>query len=116
VAPHLIKTPKAQRLQDNVTVEETQRLFLATRTLSYRLFFFILCSLDLRLGEGLRLQVGDIDAERRRVHIRDAKGNKDRLVPFLIKTHLRTPGLSKNRFKWWLRALRSHHLTLFVRI
>ncbi len=33
------------------------------------------------MGEGLRLQVGDIDAQRQRVHIRDAKGNKDRLVP-----------------------------------
>ena len=29
----------------------------------------------------MRLQVGDIDAARKRVHIRDAKGNKDRLVP-----------------------------------
>ena len=38
-------------------------------------------SLGLRLGEGLRLQVGDLDAARARVHIRDAKGNKDRLVP-----------------------------------
>ena len=27
------------------------------------------------------LKVGDIDASRMRVHIRDAKGNKDRLVP-----------------------------------
>jgi integrase/recombinase XerD len=35
----------------------------------------------LRLGEGLRLQVGDIDTKRRRVHIRNAKGNKDRFVP-----------------------------------
>jgi site-specific recombinase XerD len=80
-APHLIKPPKAQRLPDIVTVEEAQRLFLATHTLSYRVFFFTLYSLGLRLGEGLRLQVGDIDAERQRVHIRDAKGNKDRLVP-----------------------------------
>ena len=37
--------------------------------------------LGLRLGEGLRLQVGDIDADRQRVHVRNAKGNKDRLVP-----------------------------------
>ena len=37
--------------------------------------------MGLRLGEGLRLQVGDIDAARHRVHIRDAKGNKDRFVP-----------------------------------
>jgi len=34
--------------------------------------------MGLRLGEGLRLQVGDIDASRHRVHIRDTKGNKDR--------------------------------------
>lgn len=81
VAPGLIKPPKTQRLPDIITVAEAQRLFAATRTLSYRVFFFTLYSLGLRLGEGLRLQVGDIDADRGRVHIRDAKGNKDRLVP-----------------------------------
>lgn len=81
VAPGLIKPPRAQRLPDIVTVEEARQLFLSTRTLSYRVFFFTLYSLGLRLGEGLRLQVADIDAERQRVHIRDAKGNKDRLVP-----------------------------------
>lgn len=80
-AVDLIKAPKARRLPDIVTVEEVRQLFEATHTLSYRVFFFTLYSLGLRLGEGLRLQVGDIDAERRRVHIRDAKGNKDRFVP-----------------------------------
>ena len=77
----LIKPPKAQRLPDIVTVEEAKRLVLATHTLSYRVFYFALYSLDLRLGEGLRLEVGDIDAGRQRVHIRDSKGNKDRFVP-----------------------------------
>ena len=77
----LIKPPKTQRLPDIVTVEEARRLFTATRTLSYRVFYFTAYSLGLRLGEGLRLQVGDIDAARQRVHIRDAKGNKDRFVP-----------------------------------
>ena len=86
VAPNLIKPPKVQRLPDIVTVEEAQQLFSTTRTLSYRVFFFTLYSLGLRLGEGLRLQVGDIDAERQRVHIRDAKGNKDRLVPLPAAT------------------------------
>jgi integrase len=38
--------------------------------LSYRVFFFTLYSLGLRIGEGLRLQVGDIDAARSRVHVR----------------------------------------------
>lgn len=81
VAPGLIKPPKSQRLPDIVTIEESRRIFAATRVLSYRVFFFTLYSLGLRLGEGLRLQVGDIDAARARVHIRDAKGNKDRFVP-----------------------------------
>ncbi|MEJ2612437.1 MAG: phage integrase N-terminal SAM-like domain-containing protein [Candidatus Thiodiazotropha sp.] len=77
----LIKPPKAQRLPDIVTVEEAGRIFQSTKKLSYRVFYFTIYSLGLRLGEGLRLQVGDVDAVRKRVHIRDSKGNKDRLVP-----------------------------------
>lgn len=77
----LIKPPKSQRLPDILTVEEVQQVLLRTRVLSYQVFFFLTYSLGLRLSEGLALQVGDIDAERMRVHIRDAKGNKDRLVP-----------------------------------
>ena len=37
--------------------------------------------MGLRLGETLALEVGDIDAQRKRVHIRRGKGHKDRLVP-----------------------------------
>ena len=37
--------------------------------------------MGLRLEEALSLQVGDIDAGRKRVHIRRGKGHKDRLVP-----------------------------------
>jgi integrase len=87
VAPGLIKPPKSQRLPDIVTVDEAKRIFAATRAVSYRVFYFTLYSLGLRLGEGLRLQVGDIDAVRSRVHIRDAKGNRDRFVPLPQATH-----------------------------
>ncbi len=45
------------------------------------MFFFTLYSLGLRLGEGLRLQAGDIDADRMRVQVRNAKGNRDCFVP-----------------------------------
>lgn len=77
----LIKPPKSQHLPDIVTVEQVHQILLTTQVRSYRVLFFTLYSLGLRLGEGLRLQVGDIDAQRQRVHIRNAKGNKDRLVP-----------------------------------
>ena len=84
--PNFIRPPKTQRLPDIVTVEQAQALFSATRTLSYKVFYFTLYSLGLRLGEGLALRVGDIDAARHRVHVRDAKGNRDRLVPLPAAT------------------------------
>jgi site-specific recombinase XerD len=87
VMPDLIKPPKTQRLPDIVTVDQARRLFAATRVVSYRVFYFTLYSLGLRLGEGLRLQIGDIDAAHGRVHIRDAKGNRDRFVPLPQATH-----------------------------
>ncbi|SDL54500.1 Phage integrase family protein [Geoalkalibacter ferrihydriticus] len=37
--------------------------------------------MGLRLEETLSLQVGDIDAQQKRVHVRRGQGNKDRLVP-----------------------------------
>ena len=40
--PNLMKPPKTQRLPDIVTVDEAQRLFLATRVLSYRVFYLAL--------------------------------------------------------------------------
>jgi integrase/recombinase XerD len=83
---NLIKIPKAKRLPDIVSVDEAARLFMATNILSYRVFFFTVYSLGLRVSEGLRLGVGDIDAHHMRVHIRNAKGNKDRFVPLPLST------------------------------
>ena len=84
--PRLIRPPKTSRLPDIVTVEQAQALFAATRILSYRVFFFTLYSLGLRLSEALALRVADIDAERARVHVRDSKGNRDRFVPLPAAT------------------------------
>jgi len=100
----LIKPPKAQRLPDIVTIEQTKHLIMETFTLSYRVFYFTLYSLGLRLGEGLRLEVGDIDAHRQRVQIRDAKGNKDRFVPL--------PDITRDRLRrFW--SVHRHPVLLF---
>jgi integrase/recombinase XerD len=82
----LVKPPKTSRIPDIISIDEARQLFASTRKLSYRVFFYTLYSMGLRLGEGLRLQTGDIDANRHRVHIRCAKGNKDRLVPLPANT------------------------------
>lgn len=77
----IIKPPKSSKIPDIVTVKQAQMIFDATKKLSYKVFFFTLYSMGLRLSEGINLKVADIDGIRKRVHIRNAKGNKDRLVP-----------------------------------
>ena len=84
--PDLLKPPKVSRLPDILSIEQFQAVLAATRVLSFRIFFFVLYSLGLRLSEGLALTVADIDAQRGRVHIRDSKGNRDRFVPLPLTT------------------------------
>ncbi len=76
----LIKAPKTQRLPDILTQEESARITRATRRFDFKCFWFVTYSLGLRLSETLNLQLGDIDAERQRVHVRLGKGAKDRFV------------------------------------
>jgi len=100
----LIKPPKAIRIPDIVTPAEVQLLFSSTNKLSYRVFFFTIYSMGLRLSEGINLCLDDIDANRMRVHIRDSKGNKDRFVPLPNSTLLTLR-------KFW--SLHKHHKFIF---
>jgi len=90
----IVKTPRPQRLPDVLTREDMHGLLGSVRKLRYRVFFILLYSTGLRLGEGLALQVGDIDAQRMRLHVRGGKGDKDRYVPITdrLLTLLR---------RWW---------------
>ncbi len=82
----LVKPPRTTRIPDILSIRQVNQLVGATDRLSYKVFFFTIYSMGLRLGEGIRLTVGDIDSLNMRVHIRNAKGNKDRLVPLPEKT------------------------------
>ena len=77
----MIKPPKIKSLPDILTPDEIEQLVGTTRKLRYRVFFLTTDSMGLRLSEALSLQVGDIDAGMKRVHIRRGKGHKDRFVP-----------------------------------
>ncbi|GAB6098073.1 hypothetical protein JCM14469_43280 [Desulfatiferula olefinivorans] len=77
----IVKPPQVKTIPDILTVNEIERLIGATRKLRYRVFLLTTYSMGLRLAETLHLQIGDIDTERRLVHIRRGKGHKDRLVP-----------------------------------
>jgi integrase len=65
---------------------EVRRVLARVVLLDHRVCLITIYSCGLRLGEGLRLEVGDIDAERRLLHIRQGKGNQDRYVPLPQRT------------------------------
>ena len=77
----IVKAPKVRSLPDILTVAEVEKIIGATRNLRYRVFLLATYSMGLRLSEALALQVGDIDSQRKLVHIRRGKGHKDRFVP-----------------------------------
>ncbi len=93
----IVKPPKIKTIPDILTLSEIERLISSARVLRYRVFILVTYSLGLRLDEALTLQVRDIDAERKLVHIRRGKGHKDRLLPL--------PDLTLNA----LRVLWSKH-------
>jgi len=82
----IVKPPQVKTIPDILTPSEIEKLIGATRKLRYRVFLLTTYSMGLRLGETLALQVGDIDAECKLVHIRRGKGHKDRLVPLPDQT------------------------------
>lgn len=77
---NIVKPPKVKSLPDILTLEEIAHVINTTRELRYQTYILTTYSMGLRLGEALTLQVGDIDAKRMLVHIRNGKGGKDRFV------------------------------------
>ncbi len=76
----IVKPPQTRVLPDILTLREVERIINGTKELRYQTYILVAYSLGLRLGEALNLQVGDIDRERMKVHIRLGKGKKDRFV------------------------------------
>ena len=93
---NIVKPPQVKRLPDILTPQQVSSLITHTRQARYQVFFLTLYSMGLRLSEGLNLTVHDIDSQTMRVHIREGKGGKDRMVPLPQRT---------------LKALRTHWLT-----
>ena len=84
----IVKPPQVKRLPDLLSPVQITRLLNKTRQLRYQVFFLTLYSCGLRLSEGLNLTISDIDSETMQVHLRNAKGGKDRIIPLPKQTLL----------------------------
>src|SRR3954454_6759790 len=98
VWPHELQLARANpqfKLPVILSAGEVRRILSAIPALDHRVCLTTIYSCGLRLGEGLRLQVPDIDSERMFLHIRAGKGNQDRYVPLPE----RTLGLLREQWK-----------------
>ncbi len=83
------RAQRRQRVPVVLSREEVRRLLTAVPE-KYRLFCQLLYGTGMRLMEGLRLRVKDIDFERNQIVVHDGKGMKDRvtMLPDKLKLEL----------------------------
>jgi site-specific recombinase XerD len=77
----LLRVNKPLTLPTVLSTTEVRDLLVSIRHPVRRMALETIYALGLRLGEGLRLETGHVDAERLMVWVRDGKGAKDRAVP-----------------------------------
>lgn len=70
-----------RKLPTILSLEEIQRIFSNLPNMKHKAVLTLLYSAGLRIGEVINLKIEDIDSERMFIHIRNAKGAKDRMVP-----------------------------------
>jgi integrase len=82
----LVRPQREKRLPVILTLEEIKRILRCVRFQYYRVCLLTIYSCGLRLGEGCKLKVSDIDSQRMVIHIEQGKGAKDRYVPLPRRT------------------------------
>lgn len=80
VVAHLSWPKVAHSLPDILSGDEIARLLEAIPTIKYRTIITTTYATGMRIGEVCRLEVRDIDRDRRIIHVRAGKGRKDRYV------------------------------------
>jgi integrase/recombinase XerD len=81
-----VRPPLPKKLPVVLSVEEIWRIIAQVRRADYRVCLSVIAACGLRLLEGVRLQVTQIDSAGMQLLIRGGKGNKDRAVPLPSRT------------------------------
>jgi integrase/recombinase XerD len=81
-----IERPKMdKKLPVVLSMEEVHRIISCAHNLRHKTLLSLIYSGGFRLGEALHLKLCDIDSERMMIHIKGAKGRKDRYTLLSIK-------------------------------
>lgn len=63
-----------------LSAKEISKIISVTENLKHKTILLLIYSGGLRLGELINLRIGDIDSEAMKIHVRQAKGKKDRYI------------------------------------
>jgi integron integrase len=96
----LIRARRRRRLPVVLSRDEVKSLFARLEGVEH-LFFSLLYGTGMRLSEGLRLRVKDVDFSSRQITVRDGKGGKERVT--VLPDSVKAPLLAH------LRAVRQIH-------
>ena len=75
---------KPQVLPKALSKREVKKLFAVTTNIKHLVALQLAYGMGLRVSEVVNLKISDIDTERMIVHVRSAKGKKDRYVPLPV--------------------------------
>jgi site-specific recombinase XerD len=101
-----------KRLPVVLSKKEIEDMIMATRNLAHRLMIQIMYSAGLRAGEVINLKWEDIDFDRNVIHLKLAKGAKDRIVMLSPKVKKALKMLSTEREGLVFRSNRNKKYSL----
>ena len=78
VIEELHRPKNAKRLPNVLSKEEAMRLIDMTTNLKHKTLLALIYSAGLRISEAINMKITDIDSQRMLIHVKNAKGKKDR--------------------------------------
>ena len=112
--PEKLLVKKSQKLPIVLSKEEIHKMINSTNNLKHKLVLSVLYYAGLRLDEVRNLKWSDLDFDRKLIHLKVAKGGKERVIFFheklqeILKTYSRTDEvlfLSNLRRKYHKRSI-----------
>jgi integrase/recombinase XerD len=87
-ADELERPGKEHRLPEVLSKEEVQKIITATANIKHKALLCLIYSCGLRIGEAVKLKISQLDKQRKLIRVEQAKGKKDRYVPYSDKLRL----------------------------
>lgn len=82
IIPEEMQRPrKSRKLPNILTKDEIKRILSSTGNIKHKCLLMVIYGSGLRIGEALRLRIGDVRSKEKLLYIRASKGAKDRRVP-----------------------------------